>query len=95
MPWVAAVSAGFWMPQVRSDRQPQPMHESRPSRRAVRELICSASRPRHLRESRVQSLRFGALPFGKVDSARATSSRLRPTFLAALTNASLRSTLRS
>jgi len=88
-------AAGFWMAHVRSDRQPQPMHESRPSRSALRALICSSSRPRHPRESRAQSLRLGARPLGSLDSACSTSSRLNPTLRAARMKASRLSTLRS
>ena len=42
----AARSAGLEKAQRRSDRQPQPMHESSPSRRATRPSICSSSRDR-------------------------------------------------
>ncbi len=58
-PRVLAWSAGFEIPHRSRDRQPQPMHESRPSRRASSASIWSSSRCRQLRDSLAQSARVG------------------------------------
>jgi hypothetical protein len=89
-----ASSPGFDIEHLRSDRQPQPMHDCSPSRSLVNAVISSSRRCRHDRDSRAQSSLVGVRASGRVASASPTSSRLSPTLRAARMKASRRSMVR-
>jgi hypothetical protein len=86
-----ARSPGLANWQSRSDKQPQPMHRVRPTRRRSNSAMRSSIRLVQLEESFAQSARSGTRFSGSFASSRATSWRVKPIRWAKTMNAIRRS----